>query len=192
MAENTDQIAIRKKPMVPSIEPRANPVSSSRRITRHHPDSVTSPTASARITRVEAWLPELPPQVDGLLGVFHAPGDKWSFARADSTGRVLETAEKSRISDWASTGLYYFRRGRDFVAHAEAMIGAGERVNGEFYVAPACYQPVAEGKKITVCRLGGEFDTIHGFGTPEDLGILFKNTAYCRDRPAGQVRPPPR
>ena len=67
-------------------------------------------------TSLAKRLPELPPQVDGLLGVFHAPGDKWSFARADADGRVLETAEKSRISDWASTGLYYFRRGRDFVA----------------------------------------------------------------------------
>src|SRR5207249_1555324 len=45
--------------------------------------------------------------VDGLIGVFQAAGNKWSFARLDETGRVLETAEKRRISEWATTGLYY-------------------------------------------------------------------------------------
>jgi dTDP-glucose pyrophosphorylase len=110
-------------------------------------------------------LPELPPQVDGLLGVFHAPGDKWSFARADSDGRVLETAEKSRISDWASTGMYYFRRGRDFVAHAEAMIGAGERVNGEYYVAPVYNRMIAAGARIYIDAA----EQVWVLGTPEDL-----------------------
>lgn len=116
-------------------------------------------------TSLAKRLPELPAQVDGLLGVFHAPGDKWSFARADSTGRVLETAEKSRISDWASTGLYYFRRGRDFVAHAEAMIEAGERVNGEFYVAPVYNRLIAAGSQIYI----DPAEEVWVLGTPEDL-----------------------
>ena len=105
------------------------------------------------------------PEVDGVLGVFHAPGDKWSFARADSSGKVIETAEKSRISDWASTGLYYFRRGRDFVAHADAMIGAGERVNGEFYVAPVYNRMIAAGAQIYI----DPAEEVWGLGTPEDL-----------------------
>jgi NDP-sugar pyrophosphorylase family protein len=116
-------------------------------------------------TSLAKRLPELPPQADGLLGVFHAPGDKWSFARADSTGRVLATAEKSRISDWASTGLYYFQRGRDFVVHADAMIGAGERVNGEFYVAPVYNRLIAAGLQIFIDRA----EEVWVLGTPEDL-----------------------
>ncbi len=48
---------------------------------------------------------------DGVLDVFRATGDRWSFARIDESDRVSETAEKRRISEWASTGLYYFRRG---------------------------------------------------------------------------------
>ncbi len=67
-------------------------------------------------TSLSKRLPRLSPDVAGLLGVFHAAGDKWSFARTDDRGRVLEVAEKRRISEWASTGLYYFSRGRDFVA----------------------------------------------------------------------------
>lgn len=116
-------------------------------------------------TTLAKRLSALPAEVDGLLGVFHAPGDKWSFARADSSGRVLETAEKSRISDWASTGLYYFRRGCDFVRHAEAMIAAEERVNGEFYVAPVYNRMIAAGERIYI----DPAEEVWVLGTPEDL-----------------------
>jgi len=116
-------------------------------------------------TRLAERLPRLPPQVDGLLGVFHAAGDRWSFARADATGRVWETAEKRRISDWASTGLYYFRRGSDFVRHARAMIAAQERVGSEFYVAPVYNRLIAAGGEVCI----DPAEEVWVLGTPEDL-----------------------
>lgn len=102
---------------------------------------------------------------DGVLDVFSAAGDKWSFARLDATGRVVETAEKRRISEWASTGLYYFRRGRDFVRHAEAMIAANERSNKEFYVAPVYNRLIAAGGEVRANKI----DKVWVLGTPEDL-----------------------
>jgi capsule biosynthesis phosphatase len=106
--------------------------------------------------------------VDGVLGVFRAAGDKWNFARTDDAGRVVETAEKRRISDWASTGLYYFRRTRDFVEHAEAMIAADERVNGEFYVAPIYNRMIAAGAVVRV----DPSPEVWPLGTPEDLAAF--------------------
>lgn len=103
--------------------------------------------------------------VDGVLDVFRAPGDKWSFARTDERGRVLETAEKRRISEWATTGLYYFRRGRDFVRHAEAMIADNERENNEFYVAPVYNRLIAAGADVRT----NPVETVWVLGTPEDL-----------------------
>src|SRR5690606_3392319 len=50
---------------------------------------------------------------DGIISVVNLPGDQWSFAKTDDYGRVVEVTEKIRISDNASTGLYYFRRARD-------------------------------------------------------------------------------
>jgi dTDP-glucose pyrophosphorylase len=100
-----------------------------------------------------------------VLDVFSAPGDQWSFARIDAGGRVLETAEKRRISQWATTGLYYFRRGRDFVRHAEAMIAAGERSNREFYVAPVYNRMIAAGADIRANKV----EHVWVLGTPEDL-----------------------
>lgn len=103
--------------------------------------------------------------VDGVLDVFRAPGDKWSFARTNERGRVVETAEKRRISEWATTGLYYFRRGRDFVKHAEAMIADNQRENNEFYVAPVYNRLIAAGADIRTNLV----ETVWVLGTPEDL-----------------------
>lgn len=104
-------------------------------------------------------------EVDGVISVFHAEGEKWSFARMDETGRVVETAEKRRISEWATTGLYHFTRGRDFVHHAEKMIAANERVNNEFYVVPVYNRMISNGANIR-CDIARE---VWVLGTPEDL-----------------------
>ncbi len=104
--------------------------------------------------------------VDGALDVFEAEGDRWSFARLIDEDRVVETAEKKRISAWASTGLYYFQRGQDFVRHATAMIAQDQRVNREFYVAPVYNAMIAQGAKIRANRVS----EVWVLGTPEDLG----------------------
>jgi dTDP-glucose pyrophosphorylase len=116
-------------------------------------------------TTLARTLEAFGPTVDGVLDVFSAPGDQWSFARIDGQGRVLETAEKRRISQWATTGLYYFRRGRDFVRHAEAMIAAGERANQEFYVAPVYNRMIAAGADIRANKV----EQVWVLGTPDDL-----------------------
>ena len=110
-------------------------------------------------------------KVDGLIGVFQAPGDKWSFARTDASGRVVETAEKRRISEWATTGLYHFTRGRDFVRHADAMIAAGERERGEFYVAPVYNRLIAAGGDVRLDIA----KQVWVLGTPEDLQYFEAN-----------------
>jgi NDP-sugar pyrophosphorylase family protein len=110
-------------------------------------------------------LPGMGPSVAGVLDVFKGQGSHWSFARVDGQGRVVETAEKRRISQWATTGLYYFSRGADFVRHAQDMIAADERSNGEFYVAPVYNRMIAAGADIRI----NPVETIWVLGTPEEL-----------------------
>lgn len=117
-------------------------------------------------TNLARVLPTLGSEVAGMIGVFRAPGEQWSFARVDACGRVVETSEKRRISDWATTGLYWFARGGDFVAHADAMIAANERAGGgEFYVAPVYNRLIAAGLQVRV----DEAREVWALGTPEDL-----------------------
>jgi dTDP-glucose pyrophosphorylase len=127
-------------------------------------------------TSLDKTLPTLAPQVAGILGVFRAEGDRWSFARTDASGRVVETAEKRRISDWACTGLYYFSRGGDFVRYAEEMIRREQRVNGEFYVAPLYNQMIAQGREVRLDIA----EQAEALGTPEDLAAFLQRRAEKR------------
>lgn len=107
-------------------------------------------------------------ETHGLISVAALPGDRWSFARTDAEGRVVEVAEKVRISDHASTGLYYFRRTADFLAVADAMIAADERTRGEFYVIPVYQKYVARGWTVRLSHASAVWD----MGTPAALAAF--------------------
>lgn len=110
------------------------------------------------------------PENDGVLSAFEAPGDHWSFVRTGDSGTVLETAEKRRISKWASTGMYYFRRGADFVRVADAAIAEGDRTRGEFYVAPLYNRLIAEGAHIAMDVV----DEVQPLGTPAEVDAFLR------------------
>jgi dTDP-glucose pyrophosphorylase len=102
---------------------------------------------------------------DGLILVFHDKDPKWSFAKLGKNGYVAEVAEKKPISDYATAGLYFWKRGQDFVKAAEQMIEKNIRVNGEFYLAPVYNENILNGEKISLAYV----TAMHGVGTPEDL-----------------------
>jgi HAD superfamily hydrolase (TIGR01509 family) len=108
--------------------------------------------------------------VDGLISTFTSTHPKWSYAR-EHNGFVSEVAEKNPISNKATTGIYFWKRGRDFVQCAESMIRKDIRVNNEFYVSPVFNQAILEEKKIAT------FDCkrMWGLGTPEDLTFFLDN-----------------
>lgn len=99
----------------------------------------------------------------GIISVANMPGDRWSFARVDNTGRVIEVAEKVRISDHASTGLYYFADGREFLQVADEMIRNGERTRGEYYVIPVYGKYLQRGWRVETNQAREMWD----MGTPE-------------------------
>lgn len=96
-------------------------------------------------TELEIW--------DGYLECFVGDGDNWSYAKTEdgtASSRVIETAEKKAISNFCSTGIYYFKRSVDFVnAYYE---NEKTPLNGvkELYVAPLYNLLIRDGKKIHV------------------------------------------
>jgi len=108
---------------------------------------------------------------DGGIVTFKATHPKWSFAKVDELGFVSEVAEKKPISDIATVGYYYWKKGSDFVKYAEEMISKDIRVNNEFYVCPVFNQAIEDGKKIRTFDTSGMW----GLGTPEDLDYYLKN-----------------
>lgn len=109
-------------------------------------------------------------EVDGGMLTFTATHPKWSFAKLDDDGFVTEVAEKKPISDVATTGIYYWKHGSDYVKYAEQMIDSNTRVNNEFYVCPVFNEAIDDGKKIKTFH----FDGMWGIGTPEDLDYFNK------------------
>lgn len=103
--------------------------------------------------------------VDGIVFAFNAVHPKWSFVKTNSTGVVVEVAEKNPISNIATCGIYWYRRGLDFVAHAKKMIDKNIRVNNEFYIAPVYNEMIQGGGTLIPFFV----HRMYGIGTPEDL-----------------------
>jgi dTDP-glucose pyrophosphorylase len=102
---------------------------------------------------------------DASVFTFRAVHPKWSFVKTNSRGVVTEVAEKNPISDIATCGIYYYRKGSDFVKYAEEMIEKDVRVNNEFYIAPVYNELILDEKTLVPFFV----DRMHGLGTPEDL-----------------------
>jgi NDP-sugar pyrophosphorylase family protein len=109
---------------------------------------------------------------DGLIMTFVASHPKWSYARTNKDGLVLEVAEKKVISNNATVGIYYYKHGGDFVRGAQAMIKKNIRYNDEFYVCPVYNEMILENKKVYIYPIDAE--KMHGMGTPEDLEIFLR------------------
>tara|TARA_R100001594_G_scaffold105436_1_gene139995 strand:+ start:190 stop:906 length:717 start_codon:yes stop_codon:yes gene_type:complete len=102
---------------------------------------------------------------DAMVFTFNAVHPKWSFVKTNSRGYITEVAEKKPISNIATCGIYWYRRGSDFVKYAEQMIEKDIRVNNEFYIAPVYNELIADGKTLIPFYVHGMW----GLGTPEDL-----------------------
>ncbi len=116
-----------------------------------------------------------PAEYTGLIMTMWADHPKWSYVGFGDDGFVNRVVEKEVISNDATVGIYNFKRGRDFVWAAEKMIAADDRVNNEFYVAPAYNYLIERGAKVGVFNVGREYDGMYGMGVPSDLKLFMEN-----------------
>ena len=108
---------------------------------------------------------------DAIVFTFNAVHPKWSFVRTNSRGYIVEVAEKRPISNIATCGIYWYRKGSDFVKYAKQMIKKDIRVNNEFYIAPVYNELITDGKSL----LPFYVHKMWGIGTPEDLKNFLEN-----------------
>lgn len=107
---------------------------------------------------------------DGYLEVFEAKGEQWSFAEPGPNGQVVRTAEKKRISDLCSDGLYFFKTKELFDAVFVQSTLDKSTTKGEYYIAPLYNYLIKEGKDIRYVLVSKEEVVI--CGTPEDYRKL--------------------
>lgn len=111
---------------------------------------------------------DIRPGSDGWVPCFRAAGDHWSFVKLGNSGWAVDLAEKRRISDFATIGLYWFARAADYVkAYDTFFADPVNLVRGERYIAPLYRELIAQGAAISIVDL--PFDDVHVLGTPAEL-----------------------
>lgn len=110
------------------------------------------------------WIVRQASTYAGALQVFRDRDARWSFARVDERGDVVETAEKRPISDLASTGLYYFRSSHEYIRYYEKL----DQQHGEKYIAPIYNELIRAKMRVGIIPCRRYFC----FGTPEDYAAF--------------------
>jgi dTDP-glucose pyrophosphorylase len=123
------------------------------------------------VSDIEKVIREKATGISGIIFTANLSGTRWSFAKTNENGIVIQTSEKARISDHACTGLYYFTHGRDFVAAAERMVRENKRQYGEFYITPVYQELIEQDKKVIIHDVKEYWE----FGTPDSLDNFLKN-----------------
>jgi dTDP-glucose pyrophosphorylase len=114
---------------------------------------------------------------DGLIITTNSDSCKWSYAKVNNNGYITQVKEKEVISQYATVGIYYFKRGNDFIISADEMIHKELKVNNEYYTCPVYNILInSYGKKI----LNYPISNINfwGLGTPEDLDYFLRSYNY--------------
>ncbi len=93
----------------------------------------------------------------------------YAYMRSEGD-KVTEIREKhhfteNKLEEYASSGLYYFKSGKEMKRLSRALVEKGERVNGEFYVSMLMQLLIESGGKVGVYPL----KHFYQWGTPEDL-----------------------
>lgn len=138
----------------------------------------SNPLIIANCDQLVGWNPSLiipyfeDNNADGGIITFKSSHPKWSYVKlGETTALVEKVAEKQVISDLATVGIYYWRRGYTFLDSSQEMIRMGLKVNGEYYIAPTFNHLIAHGGRV----LSHSVMYMQGLGTPEDLQEYLRN-----------------
>ncbi|WP_239375039.1 glycosyltransferase family 2 protein [Snodgrassella gandavensis] len=87
---------------------------------------------------------------------FDSVHPRYSFAKLDSNGRVIEVSEKKPISKNALVSFYYFKKGSDFVESAKNVIRKDNLINGSFYLSQTFNEMILKHKKVSHYKITNE------------------------------------
>lgn len=132
--------------------------------------------------RLSVDLPSFSVDSVGGLELFYGEGDHWSFARPKETseivaGSVFEVdcvVEKSRISEFCSNGLYYFKNADAFKVYYNKTFNASHQTTDEHYIAPMLQNIIEDNCKVEGSIIG--IENMVFCGTPEEyeMSLLIK------------------
>jgi len=103
---------------------------------------------------------------DGMLLTFESDDPRYSYVELGDNGQAIRTAEKVVISEHAILGGYFFKSGKLFKETADTFVSKPLPENlKEYYMSYLFNILIDQNKNIAIA----ETDTMHIFGTPEEL-----------------------
>jgi choline kinase len=105
---------------------------------------------------------------DGWIPSFSSKGTHWSFVKFNKNKKVEDIAEKIRISEYATIGLYYFGSFKIFKDCYESF---DFKTIKEKYIAPM-YLHLIKNKPGSVYTHIIPADKVHSLGTPEEVSLF--------------------
>ena len=122
---------------------------------------------------------------DGWVPCAPLAGDHWSFVALGEAGWAVAVAEKERISNYASLGLYWFASARDFLeAYEHVESNAWASADGERYVAPLYGRLIQRGGRVSISVLPPS--CVDVLGTPAELDAFVQKGSTWRSRGWGE------
>jgi NDP-sugar pyrophosphorylase family protein len=116
-----------------------------------------------------AKLPETA-EPDAMLLTFQADDPRYSYVELDASGKAVRTAEKVVISNHAILGGYFFQSGELFKNLAQEFMDGGLTDGLKEYYMSHLFNILLEKKGVIEIA---DIDTMHIFGTPEELNAYF-------------------
>jgi len=96
---------------------------------------------------------------------------RYSYAKLDDQGHVLETAEKRTISRNATAGFYWFKRTDQFIRAASLQLLKGGSLDGKYFICPLMNEVILDGGSViakiveesayTPLKTGRQLDTYY-------------------------------
>ncbi|WPL40026.1 sugar phosphate nucleotidyltransferase [Malacoplasma iowae] len=111
---------------------------------------------------------------DGIIYTTKASGNHWSFAKTiNNSNIVIEVAEKNRISDNASIGLYYFKSFKKFCSIVNEFENQIIKNAKELYIIPIYNYLIKNNGLVVIKEI--PVDNFLPLGTPEEILKVDKN-----------------
>ena len=113
--------------------------------------------------------------------------DNYAFCKSNENNEIIEIREKqpftdNKMSEFASTGTYYFRKGKYVKKYFKQLMDEDLNINGEYYVSLAHNLLIRDG----LMNLVYEVPHMLQWGTPFDLDIYNSWSNYYRKALKGQ------
>jgi NDP-sugar pyrophosphorylase family protein len=81
---------------------------------------------------------------------------RYSFARVDKSGMVIETSETQPVSNKALASFYYFTNGVQFLECAKDVIRKDRMVNGFFYLSQVVNEIILRQERVAIFDVSRE------------------------------------